>query len=46
MEHDPPYLCDFKVLNVRSKFQVQGIHGHQLPQSIQRKLIAEGKDLD
>ncbi len=46
VEHDPPYLCDFKVLNVRSKFQVQGIHGHKLPQSIQRKLIAEGKDLD
>jgi len=46
VEHDPPYLCDFKVLNVRSKFQIQGIHGHELPQSVQRKLIAEGRDLD
>lgn len=29
--HDPPYLCDFEVLKVRSKFQLEGIQGEALP---------------
>ena len=29
--HDPPYLCDFEVLKVRSKFQLEGIQGETLP---------------
>ena len=24
IDHDPPYLCDFEVLKVRSKFQLEG----------------------
>ncbi|MBU0676489.1 MAG: DEAD/DEAH box helicase family protein [Verrucomicrobia bacterium] len=42
--HVPPYLNDFSVLNVRSKFQLEGIHGGKLPPEVQRKLLAEGKD--
>ena len=37
VEHDPPYLCDFEVLNVRSKFQLEGIKGEALPPAVQRK---------
>ncbi len=46
IRHEPPYLCDFEVLNVRSKFQMEGIKGDKLPQTVQKKLIAEGKDID
>ena len=42
----PPYLCDFEVLKVRSKFQLEGIHGGQLPPAVQRRLVAEGKDIE
>jgi type I restriction enzyme, R subunit len=44
--HVPPYLTDFEVLKVRSKFQLEGIHGSALPPAIQKKLIAEGKDIE
>ena len=44
--HDPPYLCDFEVLKVRSKFQLEGIQGETLPAPLQKRLIAEGRDLD
>jgi type I restriction enzyme, R subunit len=46
VEHDPPYLSDFEVLRVRSKFQLEGIHGEALPPAIQKKLVAEGKDIE
>ena len=46
VEHDPPYLCDFEVLKVRSKFQLEGIKGGILPPAVQKKLIAEGKDIE
>ena len=46
VEHVPPYLCDFEVLKVRSKFQLEGIHGRVLRPEEQRKLVAEGKDLE
>lgn len=46
VKHNPPYLCDFEVLNVRSKFQIEGIKSGELPESIQNKLILEGKDLE
>ena len=46
VDHDPPYLCDFEVLKVRSKFQLEGIKGGTLPQAVQKKLIAEGKDIE
>jgi len=44
--HDPPYLCDFEVLKVRSKFQLEGIKGEKLPPVVQKKLIEEGLDID
>lgn len=44
VHHAPPYLSDFEVLKVRSKFQLEGIKAGTLPAKIQKKLIAEGKD--
>jgi type I site-specific restriction endonuclease len=44
--HVPPYLCDFEVLKVRSKFQLEGIHGAQLPPAVQRRLVATGQDIE
>lgn len=46
IEHRPPYLSGFKVLKVRSKFQLEGIKGGVLPPAIQKKLIAEGRDME
>ena len=44
--HEPPYLCDFEVLKVRSKFQLEGIKGETLPESVQKRLIVEGLDIE
>ena len=46
VNHIPPYLCNYEVLKVRSKFQLEGIRGRTLDQAQQRKLIAEGKDIE
>jgi len=46
VNHQPPFLCDFEVLKVRSKFQLEGIKGAVLPAPIQKKLIIEGKDVE
>jgi type I restriction enzyme, R subunit len=46
VNHDPPYLCDFEVLNVRTKFQVQGIRGPQLGGGEREQLELEGLDPD
>ncbi|MGH7522978.1 MAG: DEAD/DEAH box helicase family protein [Gemmatimonadales bacterium] len=46
ISHDPPYLCDFEVLNVRTKFQVQGIRGRRLDEPEREQLELEGFDPD
>ena len=46
INHEPPYLNDFVVLKVRSKFQLEGIKGGTLPPAVQKKLIAEGNDIE
>lgn len=40
--HDPPYLCDFEVLDVRTRFQVDGIRGRQLDAAGREQLELEG----
>jgi type I restriction enzyme R subunit len=44
LAHNPPYLCDFEVLSVRSKFQVDGIRGQTLTEDQQEDLKVEGID--
>lgn len=42
----PRYLNDFEVLNISTKFQVEGIHKNTISLEDQKKLIAEGKDIE
>jgi len=44
VRHEPPYLCDFEVLKVRTKFQVQGIKGPALDADQREQLELEGFD--
>jgi type I restriction enzyme, R subunit len=46
ISHIPPYLNDFEVLDVQSKFQLEGIKASNLPYEVQSKLIEEGKDIE
>ncbi|EKE05901.1 MAG: hypothetical protein ACD_19C00157G0001, partial [uncultured bacterium] len=40
----PPYLCDFEVLKVRTKFQKEGIRKDNITISEQQKLLVDGKE--
>lgn len=42
----PPYLCEFEVLGVQSEYQIEGIHGGELPQPVQDQLVRTGLDLE
>jgi type I restriction enzyme R subunit len=46
VHHDPPYLTDFEVLKVRTKFQVEGIRGPNLGDEQREQLEFEGIDPD
>jgi type I restriction enzyme R subunit len=46
VSHDPPYLCEFEVLKVRTRFQVEGIRGPELEVPQQEQLAMEGFDPD
>lgn len=40
----PPYLSNFEVMKLTTKFQQEGIHLNTISEDDQKKLIAEGKD--
>lgn len=44
VNNKPPYLSNFEVMKLTTKFQQEGIHVHSISEEDQRKLIAEGKD--
>lgn len=44
VNNKPPYLSNFEVMKLTTKFQQEGIHVHTISEDDQRKLIAEGKD--
>lgn len=44
INNKPPYLCDFEVLKVRTKFQKEGIRKNNISVPEQQKLIADGKE--
>lgn len=44
INHKPPYLCDFEVLKIRTKFQNEGIHKQNISLAEQQKLLADGKE--
>jgi type I restriction enzyme, R subunit len=46
INHVPPYLCDFSVLKIKTKFQDEGISKRTISLEDQKKLILEGKDIE
>ncbi len=44
VNNKPPYLCDFEVLKVRTKFQKEGIRKDNISLAEQQKLLADGKE--
>ena len=46
INHVPPYLCDFRVLKIKTKFQDEGISKRTISLEDQKKLILDGKDIE
>lgn len=46
IHHIPPYLCDFRVLKIKTKFQDEGISKRTISLEDQKQLILEGKDIE
>jgi len=44
VNNKPPYLSNFEVMKLTTKFQQEGIHLNSISEDDQKKLIAEGKD--
>lgn len=44
VNNKPPYLSNFEVMKLTTKFQQEGIHLNTINEEDQKKLIAEGKD--
>lgn len=42
----PPYLCNFQVMKIQTKFQMEGISKRTISLEDQKKLILEGKDIE
>ncbi|MEP1489743.1 MAG: DEAD/DEAH box helicase family protein [Algibacter sp.] len=41
----PPYLCNFQVMKIQTKFQVEGISKRTISLEDQKKLILQGKEV-
>jgi len=46
IEHVPPYLCDFRVMKIQTRFQIEGISKRTISLEDQKKLILEGKEVE
>jgi len=46
VSHIPPYLCNFQVMKIKSKFQGEGINKRTISLEDQQKLILEGKEIE
>jgi len=44
INNKPPYLCDFEVLKIRTKFQKEGIRKTNISLAEQQRLLADGKE--
>lgn len=42
----PPYLCNFQVMKIQTKFQMEGISKRTISLDDQKKLIHEGKEVE
>ncbi len=46
VKNTPPYLCDFQVMKIQTKFQKEGISKRTISLEDQKKLILQGKDVE
>ncbi|WP_297096326.1 DEAD/DEAH box helicase family protein [uncultured Draconibacterium sp.] len=46
VNHIPPYLCNFQVMKIKTKFQDEGINKRTISLEDQQKLIIEGKEIE
>jgi type I restriction enzyme R subunit len=46
INHIPPYLCNFQVMKIRTKFQDEGISKRTISLEDQKNLILEGKEIE
>jgi type I restriction enzyme, R subunit len=46
VNHIPPWLCNFQVMKIKTKFQMEGISKRTISLEDQKKLILEGKDIE
>jgi type I restriction enzyme R subunit len=46
IDESPPYLSDFEVLKIRTKFQQEGINAKSIVEADKKMLLAEGRDPD
>ncbi|GAA0700480.1 DEAD/DEAH box helicase family protein [Dyella marensis] len=46
VNHVPPYLCNFQVMKIQTKFQMEGISKRTISLEDQRKLILQGKEIE
>lgn len=44
INHNPPYLSNYEVLKIKTKFQKEGIRKNNISQAEQLKLLADGKE--
>lgn len=46
VQNTPPYLSDFQVMKIQTKFQKEGISKRSISLEDQKRLILEGKDIE
>lgn len=46
VDHIPPYLCNFQVMKIKTKFQEEGISKRTISLEDQKKLVLEGKEVE
>ena len=46
LDHIPPYLCDFQVMKIKTKFQDDGISKRTISLEDQKRLILEGEEIE
>jgi type I restriction enzyme R subunit len=46
INHVPPYLCNFQVMKIKTKFQEEGINKRTISLEDQKKLTLEGKEIE
>ncbi len=46
VNHVPPYLCNFQVMKIKTRFQEEGINKRTISLGDQQKLMLEGKEIE